>query len=94
MKGARPTNMERAQNFGLFGMGGGQFDMRGNMKNSPMLFDNSPSIVKKKPNSLLGDFTLYRVNKEFENFWEVSTRSKVYHSHYAKSKNKSVNIER
>ena len=69
MKGDRPTNAERAQNMGMFGMGGGQFDKKGNMKSSPMMFDQSPSITtKKKPNSLLGDFTLYRVNREFENF--------------------------
>jgi hypothetical protein len=31
--------MERVLNVGLFGMGGGNFDMRGNSKNSPMMFD-------------------------------------------------------
>lgn len=56
----------------MFGRGAGDFDDRGNMKGSPMVFDTSPGIspglAKKKGTSLLGDFTLYRVNKEFENF--------------------------
>ena len=56
----------------MFGRGGGDFDAAGNMKQSPLMFDQSPGISptlgRKKPNSLLGDFTLYRVNKEFENF--------------------------
>ena len=68
----RPTNAERNANFGMFGRGGGDFDAAGNMKQSPLMFDQSPGISptlgRKKPNSLLGDFTLYRVNKEFENF--------------------------
>lgn len=68
VKGARPTNTERVHNMGMFGMGGGNFDKSGNVKNSPMMFDQSPNIDKKKHKSLLGDFTLYRVNKEFENF--------------------------
>ena len=69
MKQKRPTNMERDHNVGLFGHGGGDFDAKGNMnQNSPIVFDQSPTLGKKKQNSLLGDFTLYRVNKEFENF--------------------------
>lgn len=71
VKEARPTNVERVQNVGLFGFGGGNFDMRGNMKQSPLMFDQSPTLGKKNPKSLLGDFTLYRVNKEFENFWDA-----------------------
>lgn len=59
-------------NVGLFGRGGGNFDAKGNVKrNAGVVFDQSPghsAIGKKKGNSLLGDFTLYRVNKEFENF--------------------------
>ena len=68
VKGDRPTPAERVQNVGLFGFGGGNFDVRGNMKQSPLMFDQSPSLGKKNNKSLLGDFTLYRVNKEFENF--------------------------
>ena len=65
--------MEREMNVGFFGRGGGAFDAMGNMKqSSPMMYeqspDSSPTLRKKKHNSLLGDFTLYRVNKEFENF--------------------------
>ena len=56
----------------MFGRGGGDFDAAGNHKQSPLMFDQSPGISptlgRKMPNSLLGDFTLYRVNKEFENF--------------------------
>ena len=66
-----PTRAEREANVGLFGRGGGDFDKKGNMRASPIMFDQSPGIAsagKKKGNSLLGDFTLYRVNKEFENF--------------------------
>ena len=66
-KEKRPTNIERERNVGLFGAGGGDFDAKGNMKNAPAVFDQSPTLGKKKHN-LLGDFTLYRVNKEFENF--------------------------
>ena len=68
VKVTKPTNEERVQNVGLFGFGGGNFDPSGNMKQSPLMFDQSPTVGKKNPKSLLGDFTLYRVNKEFENF--------------------------
>ena len=70
VKEKRPTNIERERNVGLFGRGGGDFDARGNMKASPLMFDQSasPSVPGKKNKSLLGDYTLYRVNKEFENF--------------------------
>ena len=70
-KQCMPTKQERDQNVGMFGRGGGNFDLHGNMKNQPAAYDQSPglsSIGKKKGTSLLGDFTLYRVNKEFENF--------------------------
>lgn len=66
-----PTRQERELNVGMFGRGGGNFDAKGNLKSGPGMFDQSPGISstgKKKGNSLLGDFTLYRVNKEFENF--------------------------
>lgn len=69
VKGARPVGVMREMNVGLFGRGGGDFDARGNMKNSPNMFDQSPSTsLGKKKAPLLGDYTLYRVNKEFENF--------------------------
>ena len=65
--GRRPTNAERERNVGLFGQGGGDFDAQGNMKNrQPPMLDVSPTL--KKHGNLLGDMTLYRVNKEFENF--------------------------
>ena len=36
------------------------------------MFEVSPTlVVTKKHVNLLGDMTLYRVNKEFENFWEA-----------------------
>lgn len=64
--------MERDMNVGMFGRGGGAFDASGNVKNSPLMYgpspEVSPSLRKRKPNTLLGDFTQYRVNKEFENF--------------------------
>ena len=74
--------MERELNVGLFGRGGGDFDATGNMRGySPMLFTQpdvtvgsttaaagAGMIKTKKPKCLLGDFTIYRVNKEFENF--------------------------
>jgi len=54
---------------GLFGQGGGDFDADGNFKNHRgAVFDQSPTLSKKKHTPLLGDYTLYRVNKEFENF--------------------------
>ena len=70
VKEKRPTNMERERNIGMFGRGGGDFDESGNMKTSPLMYDASasPSVPGKKNKSLLGDYTLYRVNKEFENF--------------------------
>ena len=70
----RPSNLDRELNFGMFGRGGGDFDVSGNMKNGPICFDvnamgpMASTVNKKKPNYLLGDFTLYRVNKEFEHF--------------------------
>ena len=70
-KEKRPTNLERERNIGMFGRGGGDFDAHGNMK-SPAMFEQptgvSPTLGKKNKSPLLGDFTLYRVNKEFENF--------------------------
>ena len=36
---ARPTQLERVQNMGMFGRGGGGFDAKGNMKQSPLMFD-------------------------------------------------------
>ena len=71
--------MEREFNVGFFGRGGGDFDAGGNMrKNSPMYFEQfgrtQGANQGKKTNHLLGDFTIYRVNKEFENFWDVTRR--------------------
>jgi len=69
----RPTNSERQMNVGLFGSGGGNFDTHGNMWNRQAgTIEQSPALSggggNKKHGSLLGDMTLYRVNKEFENF--------------------------
>lgn len=71
-KGVIPK--QTGDEMGLFGMGIGKFDKNGKQiggesgavdKASQGM---SPLIVKKNKGSLLGDFTLYRVNKEFENF--------------------------
>jgi len=47
----------------------GEFDAQGNPKEvARPVIEASPAQTKKKHNSLLGDFTLYKVNKEFVNF--------------------------
>ena len=42
-----------------------------------MIDAHSNSATKKKQNHLLGDYTLYRVNKEFENFWRTDIQDNM-----------------
>ena len=76
-KEKRPTNMERVQNVGLFGRGCGNFDAFGNAGKKKSNIVETPSSPSKKKNNLLGDFTLYRVNKEFENFWRTDIQDNI-----------------
>jgi len=48
----------------MFGAGAGLFDSAG----ASMQEKSSPGPKNRKANQLLGDFTLYKVNKELENF--------------------------
>ena len=58
---------------GMFGTGTGKFGDGGNKKGGqhPSVYDKnldqSPGINRKK-REVLGDFTLFKLNKEFENF--------------------------
>ena len=52
----------------MFGMGAGLFEEE-NGKESPLVVtEQKNSPINRKGTSLLGDFTLYKVNKELENF--------------------------
>lgn len=39
-----PKFMDREMNVGMFGVGGGDFDPKGNMRTGPMAFDGPPGI--------------------------------------------------
>ena len=61
---------------GMFGAGTGKFAAGGQNKGGqhPSIndknTDQSPGINRRKK-EVLGDFTMFRLNKEFENFWSM-----------------------